>query len=53
MGENYEDVRKETEETIVKYMTLVSKVGAQSKPESLVYVQVHTPSREEEEEDET
>lgn len=53
MGGKCEDVRKETKEAIVKYMTTVPKVGAQSKPEILVYVQVHTLSREEEEVEET
>ena len=49
MGDNYVDVRKETKEAIVKYMTSVSKMSAQYKPKNLVYIQVYTPSREVEE----
>ena len=45
MGGNYEEVRKEIEDAVVKLMALVLEVSAQSKPKSLVYVQVSTPSR--------
>lgn len=53
MGSNYEDVKKEKKETIVKFMTSVPMVSAQSKPESPVYVEENTPSSNEEEEEET
>ena len=38
MGGNYEEVRKEIEEAIVKYMSSVPKESAQEKANSLVYV---------------
>ena len=56
MGGGYEEVKKEIEEAIVKYMTLVpivTKVSVQTKPKSLVYVQESTPSNDEKEVEET
>ena len=50
---NYEDVRKETKEAIIKYMTTVPEVSVQPKVESPVYVQASTPSNDEEEVEET
>ena len=49
MESNYEEVRQETEEAIVKYMSLVPKVSVQCKPDSLVYVQEDSLSKDEEE----
>ena len=38
MGSNYEEVRQETKEDIVKYMSSISKVSMQTKANSLVDV---------------
>ena len=47
MRRNYE-VSQETKEAIMKYMSLVPKESAQVNDDSLLYVQVDTPSEEEE-----
>ena len=47
MGDNYEEVKKEIEEAIVKYKTSMPKVtkeSAQTKKSSLVYVEASTPN---------
>lgn len=52
MGGNYEDVRKEIEEAIVKHMTSVPSVlmeSTQPQLDSPVYVEANTPTDDEEE----
>ena len=56
MGDNYEEVKKESKEAIVKYMTLMPKVtkeSVQPKTRNYVYVEASNLTKNEEEVEET